>query len=74
MLEFLQNIGLPQNLSIQGEYIDNANVLMHWLMLYLFLGWGTFFIISLYKFRASKNKKADYYGVKSHLSSVYLQF
>ena len=70
MLELLHNLGLPQNLSIQGEYIDNANVLMHWLMLYLFLGWGTFFIISLYKFRASKNKKADYYGVKSHLSSV----
>ena len=43
---------------------------MHWLMLYLFVGWGAFFIISLYKFRSSKNKKADYYGVKSHLSSV----
>ena len=43
---------------------------MHWLMFYLFIGWGAFFIISLYKFRASKNKKADYYGVKSHLSSV----
>mgnify|MGYP005686772515 FL=1 len=70
MLEFLQSFGLPQNLSIQGEHIDNANVLMHWLMLYLFVGWGAFFIISLYKFRASKNKKADYYGVKSHLSSV----
>ena len=70
MLEFLHSFGLPQNLSIQGEYIDNANVLMHWLMLYLFLGWGVFFIVSLYKFRASRNKKADYYGVKSHLSSV----
>ena len=70
MLELLQSLGLPQNLSIQGEYIDNANVLMHWLMLYLFLGWGAFFIVSLYKFRESKNKKADYYGVKSHLSSV----
>ena len=70
MLEFLHSLGLPQNLSLQGEYIDNANVLMHWLMLYLFIGWGAFFIVSLYKFRASKNKKADYYGVKSHLSSV----
>ena len=70
MLEFLHSFGLPQNLSIQGEYIDNANVLMHWLMLYLFLGWGVFFIVSLFKFRSSRNKKADYYGVKSHLSSV----
>ena len=70
MLEFLHSLGLPQNLSLQGEYIDNANVLMHWLMLYLFIGWGAFFIVSLYKFRASKNKKADYYGVKSHLFPV----
>ena len=42
---------------------------MHLLMLYLFLGWGVFFIVSLYKFRV-RNKKVDYYGVKSHLSSV----
>ena len=45
MLDWLHKYGLPQNLSIQGEYIDNANVLMHWLMLFLFIGWGVFFII-----------------------------
>ena len=71
MLDWLHKYGLPQNLSIQGEYIDNANVLMHWLMLFLFVGWGAFFIVSLYKFSASKNKKASYTGVKSHLSSVF---
>ena len=71
MLDWLHKYGLPQNLSIQGEYIDNANVLMHWLMLFLFVGWGVFFIVSLYKFSASKNKKASYTGVKSHLSSVF---
>lgn len=70
MLELLKYFGLPINASVQGEYIDNANVLMHWLMLYLFLGWGTWFIISLIKFRSSKNKKANYTGVKSHISSV----
>ena len=71
MLDWLHKYGLPQNLSIQGEYIDNANVLMHWLMLFLFIGWGIFFIVSLYKFSASRNKKANYTGVKSHLSSVF---
>ena len=70
MLELLQYFGLPLNASIQGEYVDNANVLMHWLMLILFLGWGTFFIVSLIRFRASKNKTADYTGVKSHMSSL----
>jgi len=70
LLELLQYFGLPLNASIQGEYVDNANVLMHWLMLILFLGWGTFFIVSLIRFRASKNKTADYTGVKSHMSSL----
>ena len=70
MLDWLHKYGLPQNLSIQGEYIDNANVLMHWLMLFLFLGWGAFFIVSLYKFSSSRNKKASYTGVKSHVSSL----
>ena len=70
MLELLQYFGLPLNASIQGEYVYNAKVLLHWLMLILFLGWGTFFIVSLIRFRASKNKTADYTGVKSHMSSL----
>jgi cytochrome c oxidase subunit 2 len=43
---------------------------MHWLMLFLFLGWGAFFIVSLYKFSSSRNKKASYTGVESHISSL----
>ena len=39
-------------------------------MLVLFIGWGIFFIVSLVKFRSSKNKKANYKGVESHYSSV----
>ena len=39
-------------------------------MLVLFVGWGIFFIVSLIKFRESKNKKANYKGVESHYSSV----
>ena len=57
MLELLHNIGLPQNLSIQGEYIDNANVLMHWLMLYLFLGWGAFLSSVFINLELQKIKK-----------------
>ncbi len=70
MLKFLQNYGLPISLSEAGPGIDEIIVLTHWLMLVLFIGWGAFFIISLVKFRASKNPDADHMGVKSHLSSV----
>ena len=70
MLDFLKHYGLPIHISTGGPGIDEIIVLTHWLMLILFVGWGSFFIISLVKFRASKNPKADHEGVKSHLSSV----
>ena len=70
MLEFLQKYGLPISLSEAGPGIDEIIVLTHWLMLFLFIGWGSFFIVSLVKFRSSKNPKADHVGVKSHFSSV----
>ena len=57
-------------MSVQGTGIDEVNAITHWLMLVLFVGWGSFFIVSLVKFRASKNKKADYGGAKSHISSL----
>jgi heme/copper-type cytochrome/quinol oxidase subunit 2 len=46
--------------------------MVHWLMLALFVGWGAFFIYSLFRFRASKNPRADYVGVKGH-TSTYLE-
>lgn len=70
MIDILHKLGLPINMSVQGAAIDQINAIVHWLMLVLFVGWGLFFIVSLVKFRASKNAKADYTGVKSHLSSL----
>jgi len=70
MAEILHYLGLPINMSVDGPAIDEVIVLTHWLMLVLFVGWGAFFIISLVKFRSSKNANADYVGVKSHISSV----
>ena len=70
MLELLQYFGLPLvNASTQGPAIDNIISIVHWLMAVLFIGWGVFFIYTLIRFRASKNPKADYHGVKSHFSS-----
>lgn len=62
-------LGLPIDASAHGHSIDQMIVVIHWLMLVLFVGWGIFFIYSLVRFRRSKNPKADYVGVKSHTSS-----
>jgi cytochrome c oxidase subunit 2 len=47
-------------------------VLLHWLMAILFVIWGVYFVYALIRFRASRNRKADYAGVKTHASS-YLE-
>ena len=70
MAEILHYLGLPINMSVDGPAIDEVIILTHWLMLVLFIGWGAFFIVSLVKFRSSKNPNADHDGVKSHFSSV----
>ncbi len=73
MLELLQKLGLPKvSASTQGPAIDHVISLTHWLMLILFVGWGIFFIYTLIRFRASKNTKAEYSGVRNHYSS-YLE-
>ena len=70
MLELLRSLGLPSvSASTQGPQIDNIISIVHWLMLVLFVGWGAYFIFTLIRFRASKNPKADYKGVRNHYSS-----
>jgi hypothetical protein len=44
MLEWL---GLPVAASAQAAGVDRVMVLVHWLMLVLFVGWGTFFTFVL---------------------------
>ena len=70
MIELLRYLGLPVGISSVSGRIDEIIVIVHYLMLVLFIGWGIFFIVSLVKFRSSKNKKANYKGVESHYSSV----
>ena len=68
----LELLGLPPQASAHAAEIDNMIVILHWLMLALFVGWGIFFVYTLVRFRASAHPKADYEGVKSHASS-YLE-
>jgi cytochrome c oxidase subunit 2 len=69
MGEFLN---LPIEASAHAAEIDRMTVLTHWLMLFLFVGWGFYFIYVLFRFRAGRNPRADYQGVRSHTSS-YLE-
>jgi cytochrome c oxidase subunit 2 len=65
-------LGLPEVASSTGAQVDHMIGLVHWLMLALGVGWGVFFIYCLFRFRASKNPRANYTGVKSHFST-YLE-
>ena len=66
-------LGLIDNASEHGFQIDQMMEFVHWLMAVLFIGWGTFFVYTLIRFRKSRNPKADYHGVRSHTSS-HLEF
>ncbi len=65
-------LNLPESASLAGPHIDHLIAMVHWLMIVLFVGWGTFFIYTLIRFSKKNNPKADYGGVKSH-ASTYLE-
>jgi cytochrome c oxidase subunit II len=62
-------LGLPPLASKNGQDVDDLIIYVHWLMLALFIGWIIYFFIALYRFRSSRNPKADYVGVRNHASS-----
>jgi len=59
---------LPPLISAQAAGIDRLILVVHVLMLVLFIGWGTFFVICLYKFRRQEGRKALYEPVKGTLT------
>jgi len=67
-----QFLGLPPVASAHGSDIDHLIGLVHWLMVVLFVGWGIFYVYTLLRYRKSRNPRANYTGVKSHISS-YLE-
>src|SRR6185369_15346314 len=66
----LRWLGLPPAASAHAADIDNLIVLVHWLMLVLFVGWGLFFIYTLIRFRRGANPVANYHGIKAGWSKV----
>jgi len=67
MLEWL---GLPVAASADAARIDRIVVLVHWLMLALFVGWGLFFTYVLVRFRRGAHPVAHYEGVKGRWATL----
>jgi cytochrome c oxidase subunit 2 len=64
----LELLGLPPQAATHAGEIDQMIVLVHWLMLVLFVGWGAFFVFVLFRFRKGANPKANYTGAKGKLA------
>ena len=64
----LNYLGLPAAASSHAAEIDHMTVLVHWLMLVLFVGWGAFFLFVLVRFRRGANPKANYAGAKGKIA------
>lgn len=62
-------LGLPVLASEHGQKVDQLIIYVHYLMIALFVGWILYFFYALYRFRSSKNPKADYVGVRGHASN-----
>ncbi len=63
---------MPEAAAEHAGRMDQMIDVVHWLMALLFIGWSAFFVYVLFRFRAGRNRKADYAGVKSH-SSTYVE-
>ena len=62
-------IGQTPVASEHGELLDHMLGVVHWFMLALLIGWSIFLVVCFYRFRAKKNAKADYHGVRGHAST-----
>lgn len=69
LLNWSSWLGIPENYAAHGGDVDHLIDIVHWFMFVLFVGWTSFFLFCLWRFRASKNPKADYRGVTGHIST-----
>ena len=59
----------PAAASEHAGQIDQMIDVVHYLMFAVFIAWGAFFVYVLMRFRARRNPKAHYVGVKSKAST-----
>ena len=53
-------LGLPVAAAADADVLDHEMVLVHWLMLVLFVAWGSFFVYTLVRFRRAAHPVAVY--------------
>src|ERR1044071_1785336 len=56
---FVNVVNQPPNASSHGYQIDHILEFCHWFMAVLFVGWSTFFIYVLLRFRKRRQPNAD---------------
>lgn len=66
---FKKLLGMPVLASENGQEVDLLIIYIHWLMIALFVGWLAYFLYCIWRFRASRNPKADHVGARSHAST-----
>lgn len=62
-------LGILPNFSEHGPEIDHMLEFCHWFMLILFVGWSLYFLYTIWRFHRSRQPKADYHGVRNHVST-----
>ena len=62
-------LGLPELASVHGRDVDSLIVYVHLLMIVLFIGWSAYFLYAIWRFRRSRNPKADYVGTTTHATT-----
>jgi cytochrome c oxidase subunit 2 len=62
-------MGMLPNHSEHGKEIDHMLNFCHWFMLLLFVGWMGYFVFTIFRFHKSRHPRADYYGVRNHVST-----
>ena len=65
----IELLDIAPNASEHGYAIDTMLEMLLWFMLVLFVGWGTFYAYTLWRFHHKKHPKALYSGAASHLPS-----
>lgn len=66
---FVKLLGLPELASVHGADVDKLILYVHYLMAALFAGWAAYFLYCLFRFRQGRHPKADYHGVRGHMST-----
>lgn len=61
--------GMPPLASQHGPEIDGLMWLVHILMAVIFVAWAALFVFILWRFRSKRNTRADYTGLRTHVSS-----